>query len=278
MLFAVGNWTGQWAPGCGGGGGGGAIAFRAGNLMRVTVDGRVQAQGGSGVVDSSPVASSGVPAPSGAGAGGSVLLQTGDRSEITGLIDVRGGTGGTVTRIPTNLGFANENIQVAGGNGGPGVLRLEVPRDPLVSLLPNVQPPATAANVAVLGDRDPIVGFQSKFYSTGQSFGPEYVRYEIDAVINNVHVIFSDDPTVGQPARFGSAPIQARWQAGFIDPFTGAVDPNTLRPWHEFVGPGGGGPSLNDDALNGFRFIIQLDTTSGQTIEIDSVRVVFRYC
>jgi hypothetical protein len=145
-------------------------------------------------------------------------------------------------------------------------------------MLPNVQPPATAANVDLLTERDTVSGFQSLFYSTGQAFGPEFARYEIDAVINNVRVTFSDDPAVGQPARFGSAPIQIRFQAGFINPLNGLVVPSSLRPWREFAGPLGGGPSLATDALNGFRFIILVDTTTGQTIEIDSVRIVYRYC
>jgi hypothetical protein len=127
-----------------------------------------------------------------------------------------------------------------------------------------------------LSELDSRTGFQSLFRSTEQAFGPEYVRYEIRAWVDNQLVVFSDDATVGTPALPGLAPIEAYFQAATIDLGTGQVVPNTERPWRQYVGSFGGNQSLADDALNAFRFQLILDRTFGQTVEVESVKVVYR--
>ncbi len=269
--------TGNWAGGNGGGGGGGVIALRAGNLLRLNSGGRVAAAGGSGGV--SPVTQTAVPqsAPGGGGSGGSILLQSGGTAEILGAVDVRGGNGGLLFR--STLTTPNPNggtVRVEGGVGSVGVLRLEVPGAPNIALLPNAQPPAAADNVSTLSESDLRVGFQSTFYSTGQPFGPEFVRYEIRALVNGQSVLFSDDPAIGVPARPGFGPLEVWWQGVRMDVQTGAIDQQDLlsRSWRPAVGFGVG--SLALDGRNAFRFQILLDRTNASEVVIESVKVVFR--
>lgn len=271
------NVTRVWAPGSGGGGGGGAAAFRSGSVLRVTTDGRILANGGNCSSDTVGTANAAVPVPGGGGTGGTVLFQTSDRADIQGFVDVRGGVGGYLNRATSSAPPVGGRVEVRGGSGANGFLRLEVPRDPLPTLLPNVQPAATAENVALLTESDPRSGFQSKFYSTGQAFGPTYVRYEMRVLINGTPFVFSDDPARGTPARFsvGSA-VQVWFQGGTVDLFTNEA--TSLRPWREFVGQGRGGLSLADDSPNGFRFLILVDRSAGQQVEIDWVKVVYRFC
>lgn len=269
--------TGNWAAGNGGGGGGGVIALRAGNVLRLGANGRVSAAGGG--AGTSPTTQTAVAqsAPGGGGSGGSVLLQSGGAAEILGTVDVRGGAAGLLFR--GTLATPNPNggtVRVEGGAGSVGVLRLEAPGAPNVSLLPNALPPASASNVATLDESDTRVGFQSTFYSTGQPFGPEFVRYEIRALVNGQPVLFSDDPSIGIPARPGFGPLEVWWQGVRMDIQTGAIDEVDLlsRPWRPAVGFGVG--SLALDGRNAFRFQLLLDRTNASDVVIESVKVVFR--
>jgi len=266
-----------WAPGCGGGGGGGAMALRAGSTLRLGNLAQLLASGGScGQTTGTGVTVSLGP-PGGGGSGGSILLQSGNLVELTGLIDVRGGTRGRLDRSTSvTPAQGGGSAEVNGGDGRPGFIRLEVPTNPTTLLLPNAQPAATADNVALLTDEDPRVGFQSEFYSTNQPFGPEYVRYEIEARVNGVTTIFSDDPSVGVPARSATAPIEAYFQAARIDLTTGTIVPGTTRPWREQVGGFGGATSLADDSENGFRFQILFNRTLGVNVVIERVTVVYQ--
>jgi hypothetical protein len=265
-----------WAPGMGGGGGGGAIALRAGHTLRVAGAGRILAHGGSAATDTGTPTPVSLPLPGGGGSGGSVLLQAGDRSDVAGVIDVRGGAGGLVRRDSFQGPPIGDRAEVVGGDGGAGFVRLEVPSGPSPALLPNVQPPAGPDNVGLLTEQDALVGFQSRFYLTSPASGPTYLRYEILATVDGVPVTFSDDPTRGPPARPGSAPIHAFFQAGTVDPLTNAVNPASLRPWRTRVGFGA--PSLASDGLNGYRFLLLLDRSLGQQVQILSVTVWYRNC
>lgn len=269
--------TGNWAAGNGGGGGGGALSLRAGNLLRVGPAGRVVAAGGSAGVSPTTQTAVAQSAPGGGGSGGSILMQCGGATEVLGTVDVRGGTGGLLFR--GTLATPNPNggiVRVEGGAGSVGVLRLEAPGAPTVSLLPNAQPPASADNVAPLGETDARVGFQSTFYSTGQPFGPEFVRYEIRALVDGQPVLFSDDPSVGVPARPGFGPLEVWWQGVRMDVQSGAVDQTDLlsRPWRPAVGFGVG--SLALDGRNAFRFQLLVDRTNVANVVIESVKVIFR--
>ena len=269
--------TGNWAPGSGGGGGGGVIALRAGRQLRINSLARILASGGS--AGTSPATQTAVAqsAPGGGGSGGSILLQSAGTVEITGTVDVRGGAAGRLSRgtLPSAPPHGG-TVLVEGGAGSPGILRLEALGSPTVSLLPNAQPAATVDNVGPLADTDTRVAFQSTFYSTGQPFGPEFVRYEIRARINGQPVVFSDDPSVGAPARPGFGPLEVWWQGVRLDLETGAIDQVDLltRQWRPSVGFGPG--SLALDNRNAFRFQLILDRTSVTDVVIESVKVIYR--
>ncbi|MEC7583073.1 MAG: hypothetical protein VYE77_02035 [Planctomycetota bacterium] len=270
----------SWGPGSGGGGGGGAIALRAGNVLRVGSAAQVLAAGGSaGVSPLTPVTLA-KGAPGGGGSGGSVVMQSGNLVDVQGLVDVRGGGRGKLARNspPTPDPRAGGFLHTEGGEGSRGVLRVEAPVAPQPTSLPNVQPPAGADDVAILLDEDVRSAFQSKFYSTDQPFGPQYVRYEIRAFVdgNPQVVVFSDDPSVGTPANSALSPIEVYFQGGTVDLVTGAVDLQNLTPWRTQVGSFGGNPSLADDGLNGFRFQIVIDRSFGSEVEIDSIKVIYR--
>ena len=144
--------------------------------------------------------------------------------------------------------------------------------------MPGAQPAATTNNVATLVEIDDQSGFRSNFISTGQPFGPDFVRYEIRAIVDGVPTVFSDDPAVGVPARLGApwlAPIEIRLQAATMDLVTNQVDANSIRPWRINVASGND-PSLADDGLNAFRFQIVVDRSRGQQVVIDQVKVVYR--
>lgn len=266
-----------WSPGAGGGGGGGALALRAGKALRVSATGKVLARGGAGAVSPLTTSVFAQPGPAGGGSGGSIVLQSGETVQLVGELNVLGGTRGQLnssspSSSPPPYGG---RLHTEGGDGSPGILRLERPGVPSTGDLPNAQPAATQDSVAVLSERDQRVGFQSQFYSTRQPFGPEFVRYEIRAIIDGVPIVFSDDPAIGIPARAGFGPLEVFFQGATMDLSTGAVDPLDIqeRPWRSLVG---GASGLAADARNAFRFLLILDRTNGQTVEIDSIKVVFR--
>ena len=265
-----------WAPGAGGGGGGGAIALRAGDSLRLAASGRILAGGGWAANSPAGTATGPQVSPAGGGSGGSVVLQSGDAAEILGLIDVRGGRGGDLLRSSNPATPpAGVTTQIDGGDAAPGFVRFEMPGNPTTSQLPGMLPPATASNVATLEEQDDVVACRSKFYSTGLIFGPQYVHYEIHAVVDGVPTIFSDDPAVPNsvPALPG-APVRALWQAATLDLVTG--DPITVRPWRTSVRSSSLQVGIASDGLNGFRFMLMIDRAFAQTITIDSVTVLYR--
>jgi hypothetical protein len=266
-----------WAQGAGGGGGGGAIALRAGDSLRLGATGRILAGGGSAANSPPGIAAGPQIAPAGGGSGGSVVLQSGDAAEILGLIDVRGGQGGNFLRSspPPATPPAGVTIQIDGGDAAPGFVRFEMPGDPTPSQLPGMMPAATASNVAPLEETDDVVACRSKFYATGLLFGPQYVHYEIHAVVDGLPTVYTDDPALpGVPALPGQA-VRALWQSATLDPVTG--DPLLVRPWRTAVRSTSTQPGIASDGLNGFRFMIMVDRALAQTITIDSVAVLYRF-
>jgi len=265
--------------GSGGGGGGGAIALRAGDRLLIEGTASVLVFGGSAGAAPTSSATGPLAAVGGGGSGGSVLLQTGREAQIVGLIDARGGARGTCSRASA---LTPGSCETNGGTGANGFIRLEVPSNPSTTLLPNSQPPATAGNVDLLLEQEPRSGFQTLYYSTNLPFGPTFRRYEIRALVNGQQRMFSDDaaasdpawPLVG-PAKFTSGPLQTYFQAVTIDLTTQVPVPNTERPWRQNVGSFNAEPALADDALNGFRFQILVDRTAGDTIVINSIKVIY---
>jgi hypothetical protein len=268
----------RWTPGCAGGGGGGAIALRAGDQLRISANAAILANGGSAGISPSSTAATARSAPGGGGSGGSVVLQSGRNADIQGTVDVRGGVRGRVARTspPTTNPAFGGFLETEGGSGSKGFLRLELPTEPSPGAMPGALPVASAENVGQLVEQDATSGFVSTFYSTDQAFGPEFVRYEITAIVGGQTVVYSDDPNVGLPAQPGTAPIRAYWQGGSMDLVTGQVDLARLGSWRASVGPFVPGNSLAVDGLNAFRFLIVIDNGLGVQVEIDSVKVVFR--
>jgi hypothetical protein len=122
------GWQPLWADsvgdarGAAGGGGGGALLIQALGAITVDTTGAVHAYGGNGgggeTAGYSTWGSSGA-----GGSGGSVLLQSGTSVVIRSgaLIDVSGGAGATATKTMSGLAIG------AGGNGGAGLIQLQVP-------------------------------------------------------------------------------------------------------------------------------------------------------
>lgn len=265
-----------WVIGGGGGGGGGAVALRAGDSLRVGPLGRILANGGN-TPSSTGATFQAQPGPGGAGSGGSIVLQSGRIVDVAGVLDVRGGTGGTWNRSATGNPTPVPNsasVQIKGGNGSAGIVRLEVPGTPAPTLLATMLPPPVADNVATLQERDDFVSFRSRFYSTQLVFGPEYNRYEIYATVDGVPVVFSDDPTVSTLLAQPGAAIQARFQCATVDLSNGTV--LTTRPWRSGVRTSGPITGIQSDGLNAFRFSLIHDTSLATTVTIQRVVVVYR--
>ena len=260
----------RWTPGAGGGGGGGAVALRAGATLRIAPAAKVVANGGS-TANPVPAGAQSTAPPGGAGSGGSIVLQGGDVLDIAGALDVRGGTGGTLTHT---VGTPTISVQIAGGAGANGFVRLEGPTVPPLSQLNNMQPAAVANNVGALSERDDLVVVTSKFYSTNRIFGPEFARYEIRGTIDGVPFLLSDDPAVSTQAAQPGAPLRALFQAARLDLGTNAVLES--RPWRTSVRSSSTQTGIASDALNGFRFRLIADHTLGSVILVDSVVVVYR--
>lgn len=268
--------TDRWAPGGGGGGGGGAVALRAGNSLRVGPGGKIVATGGS-AANSSGVASGAQACVAGGGSGGSIVMQSGNLVEIGGApgsISVVGGLGGVFNRSAGSTPPAGASVQIAGGNGANGFVRLETPTLPPLSLLASMQPAATAENVGVLTERDDLVVCGSKFYSTGQIFGPEFARYEIYGTSDGVPFVLSDDPAVSTQQAQTGAPVRALFQAGQLDLVTN--EPQQIGPWRTSVRSDSSQTGIDADAFNGFRFKLFADYTLGSVITVDKVVVVYR--
>ncbi|MBX3461920.1 MAG: Ig-like domain-containing protein [Planctomycetes bacterium] len=267
-----------WSIGGGGGGGGGAIALRAGHQLRLAPGSLVRASGGSVTVGPTGITTNAQPAPGGGGSGGSVVLQSGNLVEVSGVVDVRGGTGGVFNRFANgspNVIPNSASVQIAGGDGSPGFVRLEAPGNPPTTLLASMLPPPVPQNVGTLLDRDDLVSVRSLFYSTGLLFGPEYERYEIYAEINGVPVVFSDDPAVSNtPAQQGAA-LRVLFQAATLDPVTGL--PTEVRPWRTSVRTFGNQTGIASDGLTAFRFALLVDQTLVDAEDVRVDRVVVYY-
>jgi hypothetical protein len=267
--FSIKPSTFLWRSGAGGGGGGGAFGLRAGGDLTMVSNTKIEARGGSGFPS---VNATVYPTPAGGGGGGSILLQAAGSVTMNGLIDFRGGTGGSLI-----LGVYN--LETRGGDGGEGFLRLEVPgtQPPPPSILGQTQPPASTQNVANLRDvdHDTVVTMRSKWYPTRQVFPPDYLRYEVMAMVGSSPIRFSDDPTKGVLATTGQA-VRFYVQGGDLDA-NGKVIPESIRPWRRLVGSFSTSErSLNEDSITAFRFILQFDRSVNQSIVGTQVAVFYR--
>lgn len=60
-----------------------------------------------------------------------------------------------------------------------------------------------------------------------------------------------------------------------MDLLTNQIEANSIRPWRVTV-RASQDPSLADDGLNSFRYQIVIDRSTGQTVVIDKVKVIYR--
>ncbi len=264
--------SGPWVPGGGGGGGGGALALRAGSRLRVSENGRVSAFGGS--TPDLTYTFGGVRAiPGGGGAGGSVVMQCAGEVELFGALDVRGGAGGlwdrTYSTPPNGAAFV-----VKAGSGAPGLVRMEAPGASVGGLDAVVLPNEASKSAVELEEQDSRVACQSLFYSTELTLPPQYLRYEITAVVDGVTVLFSDDPQLGTMVAGPGSPLRAVFQAATIDLSTGVV--SEIKPWRPTVGSTPNQPSIASDPGNAFRYRLVVDHMFATTVIVQRVEVIYQ--
>lgn len=266
----------RFIVGCGGAGGGGAISLRAGRALNVSPTAKILANGGSAA---NSVGSIGTQQAcvAGGGSGGSIVLQSGNTFQTAGgLIDVRGGAGGLFQRQTTTPTYpSGASVQAQGGNGAPGFVRFEAPAAPALADLSGMQPPATTDNVGLLTELDTLVVCQSKYYPTGQIFGPEFVRYEIRGSVGGTPFVLSDDPSVSPLRAEEGQPVRALFQAAQINVLTNVIE--QVGPWRQAVRSNLNVTGIDADSLNGFRFRLFADRALGTAITLDEVRVVYRF-
>lgn len=262
-----------WAPGAGGGGGGGALLLRAGYLITSASGSRLEARGGRAADNLGPAAGPQT-APAGGGSGGTVLLQSGRYALLQGELDVRGGAGGTFDRTGGGGGPNGGTIRIEGGDGAAGYFRAEMPVAPALAWLGTTYPPAGPQNVGTLTERDDTVAVRSRFYGTGLGFAPDLQRYELEAIVDNVPVTFSDDPSIAVLAAGTGAPVRLLFQAGRIDLATGVAVP--VGPWRPTVRSSPGQTGISVDGGNAFRFIAVYDRTLAFALLLDRLAVTYR--
>ncbi len=113
-----------------GGGGGGGLVLIVTRTFRLGADGRLLANGGSGGGGENVIFFDRVGGGSGGGSGGWIVLDAGmiDLSNAAdNSITAVGGQGGAGREDRTPGGPFGNDIDGAGGNGGPGVIQLHVP-------------------------------------------------------------------------------------------------------------------------------------------------------
>ena len=264
--------TFQWKCGAGGTGGGGAIAVRTGGALILGDTGKILATGGQSYAPYNNVVQ-GPPGPNGGGSGGSVLLQSGSSVQAVGVINVSGGPGAHV--LP-GTGQALLDLEAKGGTGAAGFVRAEMPNNPGLGILRQVLPAVEPDMVGDLRDTDSTSGFTTKWYSTRLIFAPRYVRYEIDAEVNGVPVIFSDDPSLvgSRYAKLGAGEaISVLFQSGAVNPRDGTLT-GEPGPWRNTVGAHQGEAGLSADGFTGYRFQILFNQGSG--VVLRSVKIRFQ--
>jgi hypothetical protein len=169
---------------------------------------------------------------------------------MQGRLSAVGGRGGSLQLVAYTL-------DTRGGDGGAGLLRLELPGGGDVSKIGLTFPPATQQNVAALSETDSVTGVRSKWHAVPNNRSPRFVRYEVRATVNQQPVLYSDDARVGRLAAPGEA-VRFYVQGAKLDPQTGEPLPDTLTSWTPYVGPFMAG-HVGEGSPNGLRFTLLLD-------------------
>ena len=285
-----------WQSGGGGGGGGGALGLRVGRSCRV--EGLIRGAGGS--VDEImfdfddtfpppvPMPNGGA-SPGGGGSGGSVLIQVDGSFEVDvdGGISLPGGSGAS-TAVRFVLFFVS---LVRGGDGSPGYYRVEVPggNDPQTRAATlaelgkgsNFDPAPAESNVGEFRDLDMSnsVLMQSLFFDTGLAFPPQFIKYDLDILVDGERRRFTDE-SLATAAQLGS-PVRIYFQGASVDTAGEPIE-SSLTPWVPFVSRVGeaiGEPGLGSADLGrtAYRFQIVLDRSAapGAVVEIEELTVTF---
>ena len=259
-----------WWSGAAGGGGGGIVMFRIGGNLTMAPGSAIESRGGDCSGNTLPP-----PVPGGGGGGGTCFLQVGGAVALAGRLDTGGGVGGVVNE---NLIFL---VETRGGDGAPGFLRLESPRNLAPSALGLSVPAPTIENIGQLIDRDNVVGSQSVFYSTQRVFPPTFLHYELEVEDGSVTTVYSDDPSVGTGGIAHTTnpimvPVRVLVQGGQVDPTTNVVNQSSIGPWRPYAGSIMGNMSLNNDQATGFRFQLIFDRQVSPTAVVKKFTVVYR--
>ncbi|MCB9890694.1 MAG: hypothetical protein H6832_16910 [Planctomycetes bacterium] len=255
-----------WSPGSGGAGGGGILHFQVGSDFNVGIRGIVSVQGGSGQTFACDQSNFTNPAPGGAGSGGSILLQVGGLPDIRGTVTAAGGLGGRYDSSPYLL-----TVDSLSGEGGAGLLRYESNPPPALAALGNFNPPVSADNVGTIHSEDVNTNsiLATDWYDTGLFFPPKYLRYVIEATIDDVPTVFSDDATLGREAKAGE-PIEILFQGAQLDAQTKRPVPATFSQWIS-----GNIDGLTRVGGNTFRVLLRFNRSSATKIVVN--KMTYRY-
>ncbi len=260
------------SPGAGGGGGGGALNIQSGGDMVLGSTAEIYARGGSAYNIVGNFSAGKTPAPGGGGSGGSVLLQCGGGLTLKGKIDVTGGLGGSMTESVPFL-----DVKAQGGNGGAGYIRIEANPTPSYTQF-NFLPKATPDNVGPLRfiDAGPTSLAVSRWVRIQSSLGvPIYHYYVIQAEIDGVQVVFSDNPSLSSRRAESGQAVVFQVQGGRLS----SVNPPAGRftPWIQDGRAGGVArlnPMVEKLGARDFRFALILDRSKVvKSLKVFSVRV-----
>ncbi|MCA8968124.1 MAG: hypothetical protein KDC95_00020 [Planctomycetes bacterium] len=256
----------QWSPGSGGAGGGGILHMVIGGDLFVALKGSLLLRGGDGQRFDCDLYNFTNPAPGGAGSGGSLLVQLGGFVDIRGRIDATGGNGGRYASL--NFPLSVDSIS---GAGGDGLVRIESDPPPLLAQLLGVRPPLRPDNIGTLAmdDEERRSVAVTKFYDTEQWYAPEFVRYELDATIDDMPITFSDDASVGRIAGDGEV-IELFVQGVKIDPYTKEPEAGTESVWHAHTIA-----NLGSSRSTAFRVMLRFDLRSGRRVVVRQMRFYF---
>ena len=213
--------------------------------------------------------------------GGSLFLQVNLETNNRGLISAKGGVGGLVKGNNNDALF--RTAKSIGGAGSDGVIHFEVSADPTSYPVGRTVPESPPVAKIDPNDFDDVAAVRSLWYAASLLFPPDFSRYEIEAEVDGVRVLFTDDANHKDPAYGGlaygpSSPLQFKVQGAKLErDATGKLSPkpNTaISPFRIYVGQPPSSSSqtpLADDGATGYRFELGLDRSLGKKVEVKSI-------
>ncbi len=255
-----------WSPGSGGAGGGGILHFQVGSDFNVGIRGIVSVAGGNAQDYNVDLTNFTNPPPGGAGSGGSLLLPVGGLPDIRGSVTAAGGAAGRYRS--RDYSFTVDSVS---GAGGDGLLRYESDPPPALAALVNMTPTPTADNIGPVhpDDASQFSVLATDWYDTGLFFPPKHLRYVIEATIDDVPTVFSDDSTLGRRAQVGE-PIEILFQGA-------QLDAQTKRPMPPFSSWSSGTiDGLTLAGGNAFRVLLRFDRSKASKIVVNKTTYRFQ--